>query len=501
MELRPYQKKAIQAANEHWGEWNKELLVLPTGTGKTIIFNQIARDRSRDGRVLILAHRDELIEQARDKYEGITGKIKAQENDIKPITVGSVQTMCRRKYDPSMFQTVIVDEAHHAISDSYQTVLQQFPDAKVLGVTATPDRGDKQSLAKYFEGIAYEYRLRQAVEDGYLVRPTARCIPLEIDMSTVKVRVGDFEVNSIAEALEPYLPEIAKQIALYASDRKTVVFCPLISIAKEFCEYLNEAGIEAREVNGESPDRKETLKWFDEAGKGTALCNAMLLTEGWDCPSADCIVVLRPTKIRSLYTQMVGRILRLAPNKKDALILDFLWLTQKHDLCRPASLVSENSKDCEHIKKSSEDTEIDLFDAETDAVEARRNALAEALAAQKRKKAKLVDPLQWFVSTGEMALEDYQPFARWEYEPVTEKQRTILESFGINPDGIDTKGKASLMIDRAIARRQQGLATPKQIRCLERYGYERVGEWSFEAANKKIGLLAANGWKRNWRTG
>ena len=501
MQLRPYQEKAIQAANEHWGEWNKELLVLPTGTGKTIIFNEIARNKSRDGRVLILAHRDELIEQARDKYDGVTGKIKAQENDIQPITVGSVQTMCRREYDPSLFQTVIVDEAHHAISDSYQAVLNQFPDAKVLGVTATPDRGDKKSLAKYFEGIAYEYKLRQAVEDGYLVRPIARCIPLEIDMSGVKVRVGDFEVNSIAEALEPYLPEIAKQIALYAADRKTVVFCPLISIAQEFCEYLNEAGIEAREVNGESADRKETLKWFDEAGKGTALCNAMLLTEGWDCPSADCIVVLRPTKVRSLYTQMVGRILRLAPDKEDALILDFLWLSQKHDLCRPAFLISDNSEDREYVKKASEDAEIDLFDIESDAVEARRNALAEALAAQKRKKAKLVDPLQWFVSTGEMALEDYQPFAAWEYEPVSEKQKAILEKFGINPTGIDTKGKASLMIDRAIARKKQGLATPKQIRCLERYGYERVGEWSFEAANKKISQLSANGWKRNWRTG
>jgi len=351
--------------NAGWKEWQRELLVLPTGCGKTVVFNTIAH--TRQGRTLILAHRDELIEQARDKYQSmygeLPGKIKASENEIRTVTVGSVQTMCRRDYT-GMFDTVIVDEAHHAISSSYQNVLKQFPNAKVLGVTATPDRGDKKSLAKYFEGIAYEYSLETAVSDGYLVPLVAKTVPLEIDMSQTKVSMGDFEVGSVAETLEPYLPKIAEAIRLHASARKTVVFCPLVSIAQELAGLIPGA----REVNGGSADRKGTLEWFDKAGPGAVLCNAMLLTEGWDCPSCDCVVVLRPTKVRSLYCQMVGRGTRLSPGKENLLILDFLWLSSKHNLCKPASLVSDNDEDIEAVvKKSTDDEEIDLLGAVSDA--------------------------------------------------------------------------------------------------------------------------------------
>ena len=280
--LRPYQEEAVRAINDKWNEWQRELLVLPTGCGKTVVFNTIANQRP--GKTLILAHRDELIEQARDKYFKMfgdnPGKIKAMENDIRPVTVGSVQTMCRRDYS-GKFDTVIVDEAHHAISPSYKAVLDQFPEAKVLGVTATPDRGDKKSLARYFDGIAYEYKLKTAVSEGYLVPIMAKTIPLEIDMTQVKVSLGDFEVGSIAETLEPYLPKIAESIRVHASARKTVVFCPLISIAQELAGMIPGA----KEVNGNSQDRKEVLEWFDQAGPGAVLCNAMLLTEGWDCPS------------------------------------------------------------------------------------------------------------------------------------------------------------------------------------------------------------------------
>ena len=180
------------------------------------------------------------------------------------------------RFSHDYFDTIIVDEAHHCLSAGYQKVLEHFPYSKVLGVTATPDRGDKKDLSKYFDDIAYEYNLKQAIKDGYLCDIKARTIPLEIDMSDVRVRVGDFEVNQVAETLQPYLPEIARNIKEYASDRKTVVFLPLVSIAKEFQAYLEEVGLEAREVNGESGDRKETLEWFDKAGKGSVLCNAML---------------------------------------------------------------------------------------------------------------------------------------------------------------------------------------------------------------------------------
>lgn len=492
--LRPYQEEAVKMINAGWKEWQRELLVLPTGCGKTVVFNTIAH--TRQGLTLILAHRDELIEQARDKYQSmygeLPGKIKASENEIRTVTVGSVQTMCRRDYT-GMFDTVIVDEAHHAISSSYQNVLKQFPNAKVLGVTATPDRGDKKSLAKYFEGIAYEYSLKTAVSDGYLVPLVAKTVPLEIDMSQTKVSMGDFEVGSVAETLEPYLPKIAEAIRLHASARKTVVFCPLVSIAQELAGLIPGA----REVNGGSADRKETLEWFDKAGPGAVLCNAMLLTEGWDCPSCDCVVVLRPTKVRSLYCQMVGRGTRLSPGKENLLILDFLWLSSKHNLCKPASLVSDNDEDIETVvKKSTDDEEIDLFGAVSDAEEARRNALAEQLAKQTMKKSKLVNPLELFSLLDDIGLADYEPTFKWEEADATEKQIQALQHFGVDAAGI-TKGYACKIMDSLITRSQEGMATVKQIKVLKQHGYEPI-DWTFEQASKKISALAAVGWKR-WK--
>ena len=483
---------AIDAINTRWSEWQRELLVLPTGCGKTVVFNTIAHNRP--GNVLILAHRDELIEQARDKYYRMftepTGKIKASETSLQRVTVGSVQTMMRRDYS-GQFGTVIVDEAHHTISDSYMTVLGQFPEAKVLGVTATPDRGDKKSLARFYEGIAYEYALKQAVADGYLCNITARTVPLEIDMSNVKVSCGDFQVDSVAETLEPYLPKIAEAIQLYASARKTVVFCPLISIAQELADMIPGA----REVNGMSPDRKETLEWFDNAGPGSVLCNAMLLTEGWDCPSVDCVVVLRPTKIRSLYAQMIGRGTRLSPGKENLLILDFLWLCKKHNLCKPANLVADNVDDVEKVSRATEEEEIDLFDAVSDAEEQRRSALAAALAQQQKKKSKLLNPLDVFTIL-DAELLDYEPIFAWESADATEAQVKALEKFGLDAEGI-TKGYASKMLDKLIRRANEGKSTIRQINALRRHGYEPI-DWTFEQASRKLNDLARVGWQR-WR--
>lgn len=463
--LRPYQLDAVAAIEKQWGEWQKELLILPTGTGKTIVFSKVALDRTAQGNVLIMAHRDELIEQARDKYTMATGlpagKIKADECSIMPVTVGSVQTLMRHTYNPYAFQTIIVDEAHHAISDSYQKVLQQFPKSKVLGVTATPDRGDKKSLRDYFDGIAYEYGLKKAIDEGYLCRIAAQTVPLQIDISDVKVSVGDFQVNSIAESLEPYLPQIADAIVKYAGDRKTVVFLPLIETAQEFRDLLRARGVDAREVNGTSSDRKETLKWFDEAGKGSVLCNAMLLTEGWDCPSVDCIVILRPTKIRSLYVQMVGRGTRTCPGKKNLLLLDFLWLCQKHDLCRPADMASDNKQDKAFIGKASEAAEIDLFGAESDAVEARRSALAKAIEENAGKQAQLIDPVNWAVDRNCVKeIADYEPIFRWEYKAPTEKQLSWMSRHKFNAAGM-TRGSISALMNafntkEPIARWQRG---------------------------------------------
>lgn len=513
MEMRPYQSEARQRIHEQWEAGRlKTLLVLPTGTGKTIVFSKVAEDQVRAGdRVLILAHRGELLDQAREKLLNATGLRcaveKAEESCIGSwyrVVVGSIQSLMREKrlnqFPNDYFGTIIVDEAHHAVSDSYQTVLQHFSEAKVLGVTATPDRSDLRNLGQYFESLAYEYTLPKAIREGYLCPIKAQTIPLKLDLTGVGVRNGDFTAGDLGTALDPYLYQIADEMANYCRGRKTVVFLPLVKTSQKFRDILNSRGFRAAEVNGESQDRAEVLQDF-AAGAYDVLCNSMLLTEGWDCPSVDCIVVLRPTKVRSLYSQMVGRGTRLCEGKDHLLLLDFLWHTERHELCHPASLICETA---EVAQKATENIEeaggpVDLIEAEeqaaTDVVAQREEALAKALAEMKSRKRKLVDPLQFEMSIQAEDLTGYQPAFGWEMGPPSDKQRATLERLGIFPDEIDNAGKAALLLDRLGKRREEGLTTPKQIRFLEGKGFEHVGTWSFEAARRLIDRIAANSWR------
>lgn len=383
MELRPYQQEAREAIFEQWdGGVLKTLLVLPTGCGKTIVFAKVTEDCVRRGdRVLILAHRGELLEQAADKIRQSTGLgcavEKAEETCMGSwfrVVVGSVQTMMREKrlgqFPEDYFQTIIIDEAHHCISDSYQKVLNHFSSAKILGVTATPDRGDMRNLGSYFESLSYEYTLPKAIKEGYLSPIKALTIPLKIDMTGVGVQAGDFKASDISTALDPYLQGIAQEMEKYCKDKKTVVFLPLVKTSQKFRDLLNAHGFRAAEVNGDSQDRSEVLEAFDR-GEYNVLCNSMLLTEGWDCPSVDCVVVLRPTKVRSLYCQMVGRGTRLSPGKDHLLLLDFLWHTERHELCHPASLICQDEevakKMTEHIEQAG--CPVDIEEAEKTAAE------------------------------------------------------------------------------------------------------------------------------------
>lgn len=513
MELRPYQQEAREAIFEQWdGGVLKTLLVLPTGCGKTIVFAKVTEDCVRRGdRVLILAHRGELLEQAADKIRQSTGLgcavEKAEETCMGSwfrVVVGSVQTMMREKrlgqFPEDYFQTIIIDEAHHCISDSYQKVLNHFSSAKILGVTATPDRGDMRNLGSYFESLSYEYTLPKAIKDGYLSPIKALTIPLKIDMTGVGVQAGDFKASDISTALDPYLQGIAQEMEKYCKDKKTVVFLPLVKTSQKFRDLLNAHGFRAAEVNGNSQDRSEVLEAFDR-GEYNVLCNSMLLTEGWDCPSVDCVVVLRPTKVRSLYCQMVGRGTRLSPGKDHLLLLDFLWHTERHELCHPASLICQDEevakKMTEHIEQAG--CPVDIEEAEKtaaeDVVAQREEALAKQLEEMKRRKKKLVDPLQFEMSIQAEDLSGYVPAFGWEMGPPSEKQKATLEKLGILPDQIENAGKAAKILDRLDKRKEEGLTTPKQIRFLEGRGFQHVGTWQFETARKLIDRIAANGWR------
>ena len=517
VDLRPYQEEARRAVEREWDEGRaKTLLVLPTGCGKTIVFAMVAKDVvDGGGRVLVLAHRGELLDQAADKIGKATGLgcsvEKAERTSVGEwfrVTVGSVQTMMRpsrlERFPHDWFDAIIVDEAHHALSASYQAVLDHFDAADVLGVTATPDRGDRRNLGAYFDSIAYEYTLPRAIKEGYLCPIKAQTVPLAIDLAAVRTQSGDYSAGDLGTALDPYLERIADEmLAAGCAERKTVVFLPLVKTSQKFRGILEAKGFRAMEVNGESADRAETLAAFDEAGGGAVLCNSMLLTEGWDCPSVDCVVVLRPTKVRSLYCQMVGRGTRLSPEtgKTELLLLDFLWHVERHELCRPAHLIAESEDVAramtERLEQAGcpEDLEEVEREAAKDVVEERERALAEQLESMRKRKRKLVDPLQFEMSIASEDLTGYVPQFAWEMAPASDAQKEALEKAGICPDEIGCAGKASLLMDKIAKRRAEGLATPKQIRQLEGRGFRRVGEWTMDQASALISRIAANGWR------
>ena len=216
----------------------------------------------------------------------------------------------------------------------------------------------------------------------------------------------------------------------------------------------------------------------------------------------DCIVVLRPTKVRSLYVQMLGRGSRLSPGKDYLLILDFLWHTSRHELCRPAHLICSSPEVADRMTENLSDNPneaVDIEEAEekasSDIIAEREEALAKQLAEMRKRKRTLVDPLQFEMSIADEDLSSYEPAFGWELGPPSDKQKATLERLGIFPDAITNAGKAAKLLDRLEKRRNEGLTTPKQIRLLERFGFKHVGTWTFESANKMISRISMNGWR------
>lgn len=345
--LRPYQQEAI-AAIEGAGI-QRPLLVLPTGCGKTVVFCHLIE--RRPGRSLILAHRDELIEQPLEKLGQIApeldvGVVKAERDEHDaPVVLASVQTLANRRrlerLAQTPFRTIVVDEAHHVLAKSYVDVLEAlgaFTGRRwplTVGVTATAERGDQGKLGRVWERIVYERGLLEMIQAGYLSDLRGVRIALAADLDRVKVSHGDFSGDGLASALRDADAPRHGVAAWreHAADRPTLLFTPTVPLAEEFAEEFRGAGVTARMLCGRTPsdERRAALAAF-RRGELQVITNAALLTEGVDLPMTSCIVLARPTKSRPLFKQMIGRGTRIWPGKDDCLVLDLVGATTKHDL-------------------------------------------------------------------------------------------------------------------------------------------------------------------------
>lgn len=352
--LRDYQREAIDTVFKAWADgMQRPAIVLPTGAGKTVVFSALVREfrarheslghQSTGRRVIVLAHRDELVDQAIAKLRAVMpgvsiGKVKAQDNDIDAdVMVCSVQTLVSarrrevlRKWQEAKGKVglIITDECHHAAAASYRKIYDAFPDALHLGVTATMARGDGVGLGKVWDDVVYGRSILWMISKGHLTDVRTRRVDLKgLDMSAIPSSAGDWRPGALGEALMDAEADtaIARAYKEHAGDRQGIVFTPTVETAYAAQEALCKAGIRTAVVSGETKgdDRREIYEDF-RLGRLQAIANCMVLTEGFDAPWAEVAVIARPTQSAPLYTQMVGRVLRPWPGKKEALVLDLV---------------------------------------------------------------------------------------------------------------------------------------------------------------------------------
>jgi superfamily II DNA or RNA helicase len=376
-------------------------------------------------------------------------------------------------------------------------VLDHFAEARVLGVTATPSRSDKKALGSYFQRLACEVTLLDLIRDGFLSPIRALKLPVEVDVSALRARRGDLAAGDVGCALSPRLAAVADAVADEIWCRKTLVFLPLCETSEAFADALRERGIDARHVAGNSPDRAELLAWFATPGP-KCLCNAMLLTEGYDEPSVDCLVMLRATQSGALYSQMVGRGTRLYSDKEFCLILDPLWITGDHRLCKPADICAGSPEHRDALQKQL-DLGEDLLEAEAKAQVNLAESLERKLKEAAKKKAPkgLIDPVAWALALHDGDLAEWEPTMESDAEPATEGQMRDLAEFGLWAEGDRMcRGYAAALLARVAERKRLKLASPKQVALLRRLGHANADTMTAKEAgfvfNKRgVGRRAA----------
>jgi superfamily II DNA or RNA helicase len=488
--LRDYQIEAINAIRHslYKDEHDSTLLILPTGTGKTVTFGMIARRvAERGGRTLILAHRGELIEQAVEHLVMLGMDVGVEKADSYARTisdphavVATVQTMQGKRlatWPKDYFRLIVTDEAHHAPAATYGNIYSHF-DAKHLGVTATADRADDENLGQVFQSVAFQYSLWDAMTatnpGPYLSRVKFVQCDVGIDLRDIRTTAGDLNAADLEAAITPHIETLANAIRQEIGSRKLLVFTPDVGSAMAMASALHAIGIDSQYVSGDDPERKDKVAQFKQ-GAFQALCNCALLTEGFDAPDIGAVALCRPTKSRALYAQMVGRGTRLAPGKTDCLLIDFNWLTAKHQLVKPAELFDTGTIDTETLEIADEllkgSKGLDLRDVVEQAeAEKERRTVLRIKAREKEVRYRKVsyDPITAMESLGLPLRREADRFAG----TATPKQIETLGKFGLT--GLDScsKRSAGALLDAMFARRDAGLATIKQVSHMIRNGVD-----------------------------
>lgn len=533
--LRPYQDEAVEAILAEFEEKNSTLIIMGTGTGKTQVF-VVAADRyvkKYGGRIMVIAHRQELIEQAKARFQGLTdltvGVEMAQQTvldgPLPDVVIASVQTLQARlkRFNPLDFSLVIVDECHHTPSASFSTPIRYFSQAKILGATATPDRLDGQKLGKIFQSVAYGYHLDQAIREGWLVDICQQQIRVEeLDFSHLRTVADDFNQEDLEKLMIKHLHKIVVPIIKESGSRQTLVFCVTINHATLVADMLNEyqPGC-AKTLNGKSSneERARVVQEFKDC-KIQFLTNVGIFTEGVDIPITSCVAMARPTKSRALYSQAVGRGTRLYPGKENLLVLDFVGNSGRHKLVSVADIFEPEqneaiAEELRRLMKEGEGTVLDYLKLRDLAEE----NVEKAEEAERRKEAEL--------RRREQLLRAQEEIERQKgYRPTVSYSKSILRAFqwgGVEASllhftgsqygsplpedveflkrhGIEEAGELNYVqvktIRKAIAlRAKNGLCTHKQTLLLARNGFDST-EWTYEQARETLDILASHKWKK-----
>ena len=548
MKLRPYQKNAVKDTIEAFDQHNSVLAVLATGLGKTVICGHIANTMKDKGRVMMIAHREELIFQAKDKMQRITGidadiemgESWAMNNYFKTeIVTSTVQTQTAgmdgegrmTRFDPNEFSLLIIDEAHHAVAQTYRRVIDHYrqnPNLKVLGVTATPDRADESALGKIFDTVSYEYDIRDGIDDGWLVPIEQMSVEVHsLDFSKMRTTAGDLNGKDLAVQLEfeENLHGIADPTIQIVGDRRALVFAASVAQAERLAEIFNRHKPSSAEfVTGGTP-KDYRRKLFDAFGNGQLqyLVNVGVATEGFDDPGIECVVMARPTKSRCLYTQMAGRGTRplegivdglpdaaarkaaiAASGKTSVEIIDFVGNSGRHKLVTSADILGGRYDDDivdlakQMARETSESTGMpvdmmtELQRAESEI--ARRRRMREEAERRKhiRGYAKFttskVNPFDLFDIT------PHRERGWHKGHPATEKQADVLARNGVPTEGLSFT-HASQLIDAMIKRRESQMCTFKQAKTLRKFDID-PSMITFNQAQELISQIASNGWKK-----